>query len=165
MYNIFKDSVFFQDEPQEQKNKESVSILYRRYTVARIYVILSMITTIIISIFEPESLYYSQFMGQGTHGIVVLCIFSFFTALSLIDMVVNDFMPNKYRLMLLYNNRHLVFMLLALCAYGLTAAVILTDHTSIVLIRVWLDGFIAAVVAVLDIFARHGKGVEWESGK
>ncbi len=150
---------------RRSKEKESANILYRRYVVARIYVIMAMITTILISIFEPNSIYYTQLLKNGYEGIAVLCIFSFFTLLSLFDLVINDFMPNKYKLMILYDNRHLVFMSIALCAYGLSAAIILTDHSSIVLIRVWLDGFIAAVVAVLDIFARHGKGIAWESGK
>lgn len=169
MSNIFNDSMFSQDRREKKerrsKEKESANVFYRRYIVARIYVVMAMISTIIISIFEPESMYYTQLLNNGYEGIFVLCVFSFFTFLCVIDLVINDFMPNKYKFMILYDNRHIIYMAIALCAYGLSAAVILTDHSSIVLIRVWLDGFIAATVAVLDIFARHGKGIAWESGK
>lgn len=145
--------------------KEPIQILYRRYVIARIYTILSMLTTLAITKFEPGSIYYQHFILNSGENTFVLLLIGAFTAIAVLDLIVNDLMPNKYKILILYNNRHLIYMSLALSMYGISAAIVLTDNVSIILLRLWLDGLMAAVVAVLDVFARHGKGMTWQFGK
>lgn len=145
--------------------KENMDVLYRKYLVARVYVVLSVITTLIVAMFEPNSIYFQHFMQTKFESKFVLGIITMIAVAAIVDLIVNDFMPNKYKIMIFYNKRHLIYMGMSLGMYGMTAAIILTEHSGVVLLRLWLDGFIAAVIAVLDIFARHGKGILWQSGK
>jgi hypothetical protein len=96
----------------------------------------------------PMALFYS--------AIVVCCIATF-------DSFVNDILPNKYNFKHAYMYRHLVYMGMALISFSLSAGLLITYGGSILVGRLWLDGVVAACVAVLDIFARHRKN-SWRYG-
>lgn len=151
---------------RESTVKEPVGIIYRRYVIARLYVVLSALTTLIVSIFEPRAINFYYLLNNSIDGKIVIFVSCAIVLAALIDTVVNDFMSDRYKIITLYNKRHLIYMAIAMAMYAQSAAIILTNHdTSLVLVRLWLDGFIAAMVAVLDIFARYGKGVAWQFGK
>lgn len=155
-----------QQSRRQEYTKEPAGIIYRRYVIARLYVVLSIITTLIIAIFQPGSIYVNSIKQLvPEENMFVLGIVAIISIATILDIIVNDFMPNKYRIMFLYNKRHLFFMSLAMGMYSMAAEIILTEQSSFVLLRLWLDGFIAAIVAVLDIFARHGRGFLWQSGR
>jgi ABC-type Na+ efflux pump permease subunit len=143
--------------------KEPANILYRRYVVARLYVVLSVFTSVVMSIFEPASIHHQIFDATGTGSLLVLTAIGAIAGIAFMDIIVNDLAPNKYQLKIFYDNRHILYMALSLGMYGISAAMIFTYGASAVLIRLWLDGGVAAAVAVLDIFARH-RGVSWQSG-
>lgn len=146
--------------------KESYTVIYRRYVIARLYVVLSAMTTIFISMFEPKSINFYYLINGSIGGKIIIFCNIALVATALIDSIVNDFMGNKYKIMFLYHWRHLLYMAIAMGLYAQSAAIILTNHnTSFILARLWLDGFIAALIAVLDIFVRYNKDISWHFGK
>jgi hypothetical protein len=76
--------------------------------------------------------------------------------LAIADIIVNDFMPNKFELNYAYDFRHIIYMLLALISLSFSVSIVVTFGTTFIVSRLWLDGLVAATVAFLDIFSRHG---------
>jgi hypothetical protein len=76
-------------------------------------------------------------------------------AIGVIDILINDLAPDKYIFRIAYDYRHLVYMMLSLISLSIAAGITLTSGSTIFLSGLWLDGIVAAFVAVLDIFARH----------
>jgi len=129
-------------------------MIVRRYVIARLYVALSILMSVFSIIYEPISI-HSQAMSSAK-----LPDFLFFSAIvvcivALADIFVNDFLPNKYKFKHAYEYRHIVYMFLALISFSLSAGLLITYGGSILVGRLWLDGLVAALVAMLDIFARH----------
>ena len=141
--------------------KEPAQVIYRRYVISRIYVVLSILSTLIV--FLTSDIYsfsvINENFGQALIWfLVAVCLFA------ISDICINDILPENYNFMFLYRNRHIIYMILAIGMYGITAAIILSNGQAPIMIRMWLDGFFATTVAVLDIFARH-RGTSWQSGK
>lgn len=142
--------------------KEPSKILYRRYIIARLYVVLSIFITVLTMIFEPSSMH-----GRAaviTHAPTILSFITFgVCALALLDIIINDFAPDRFVFKPAYEYRHLIYMALALISFSISISIIEAFGTSLLLGRLWLDGIVASVVAILDIFARH-RGTSWLSG-
>lgn len=139
---------------RNQPKKEPIRLLTRKYLIARIYVGLSITIALLIALFDSSSntykaLHLSAIQTSFFYGMLVIAI------LAVIDSVVNDFLPDKFVLIHTYNYRHIVLMALSLISFSISAAILYADPTSLLIIRFWLDGTIAAVCAILDIFARH----------
>ena len=147
------------------RNKDvagAVQIVYRRYVIARLYAVLSIFVTVLSMIFEPTSR-YSQ-AAVITNAPNYLFLFTFFVcALALADIAINDFAPDKFTFLFAYKYRHLIYMAMALISFSISVSIFYTFGASILLCRLWLDGVVAAAVAMLDIFARH-RGNLWLSG-
>jgi hypothetical protein len=125
-----------------------------RYRIVRLYVTISIILSILSILFEPASI-HAQVVGSANLPIAL-----FYTALgvgfvALLDIFINDILPNKYSFKQAYLYRHLIYMSLSLISFSLSAGLLITFSGSILVGRLWLDGVVAATVAVLDIFARH----------
>lgn len=134
----------------EHDRKEPSSLLFRRYIVSRIYVTLSVLITILTLLFESSHI----------QNKIIIPDFLLYIALSVcligsIDILINDLAPDKYIFRTAYAYRHLVYMALSLISLSIAAGITLTSGGTIFLGRLWLDGMVAAFVAVLDIFARH----------
>lgn len=139
--------------------EDKIPARYNRYIISRIYVVLSILCSVFIGLNEEASLYYQIFDDtKMDHGILYPLIF--ICSIGIIDIFVNDFLPNKYKFRLAYENRHIVYMTLSLASFSISAAMVYTYGPTFHLARLWLDGTVAAVVAILDIFARH-KGNSW----
>lgn len=141
--------------------KEPTEVIYRRYVISRIYVVLSILTTLLI--FLTSDMYSFAIIESDVGQTLLWCLVGV-GLFAVSDICVNDILPDNYNLFWLYRNRHLIYMILAMGMYGITAAIILSNGSAVIMIRMWLDGFFATVVAVLDIFARH-RGTSWQSGK
>lgn len=129
-------------------------ILQNRLIISRIYVTLSILFSILSMLFEPFSIH-----GQSTilsavpiywiYANLALCI------ISILDIIINDIAPDKYTLKYAHDYRHIVYMLLALMTFSISIGMVTTFGISLLLIRVWLDALVAAVVAFLDILGRY----------
>ena len=126
-----------------------------RLVIARIYVALSIFFSVMIAMFEKTSVSYMAIKLTEAppifmYSALVLCL------VALVDVIVNDFAPDKYKFEWALNYRHLVYMGLAVLAFSLSAGVITAFGTTLFLCRLWLDGIVATLVAFLDILGRRG---------
>lgn len=64
--------------------------------------------------FEPQSLHYEVTQSAGLFGVLAVTGMGFFGALALIETLINDVMPCGYTFQFGLNNRHLIFMLMAM---------------------------------------------------
>lgn len=137
-------------------------MLHRQYFIVRTYVAISILISVLSIVFEPSALH--SFSTESTE----LPWFMFTSAIvvcgaALVDAFINDFLPNKYRLIQSYKYRHLIYMALSLNSFSLSAGLLHDYGGSFLIGRLWLDGLIATIVAVLDLFARHREN-SWLSG-
>lgn len=134
----------------EHDKKEPVGLIFRRYIVSRIYVTLSILVTVLTLAFDPST-FHTQIHLPNFLLVTALGI----CAIGVIDILINDLAPDKYIFRIAYDYRHLVYMMLSLISLSIAAGITLTSGSTIFLSGLWLDGIVAAFVAVLDIFARH----------
>ena len=110
-------------------------------SIFRFYVILS----IIISMFGISD--YINYMVIGL--VFLICFFA------IVDIFINDILPDRFYVKFLYNYRHIVYMILSILLFGISAEYTYLVGYTYKLIRIWLDGSIVAAIAVSDIFIRH----------
>lgn len=139
-----------------------LSMLHHRYFIARLYVALSVLLSILSIVFEPSAIHTAATSSAGIPMIMIICAIGV-CAIAIIDAFVNDFLPVKYKFTYAYHYRHLVYMALALISFSLSAGLLVTYGGSILIGRLWLDGLISTIVAVLDLFSRHREN-SWLSG-
>lgn len=143
------------------ENKEPRVLLVRRYIVARIYVTLSILITIMASLFDTGSKHYIAM--QLTHApIWALYIALMFCIIGLLDITINDIAPDKFVIKYIYDKRHFIYMGLSLISFSISIVILQTSGLATILCKLWLDGSVAALIAVLDIFARH-RGIQWRN--
>lgn len=133
-----------------------IDVLHRQYFIVRMYVAISVLLSVFSIFFEITSpqteLPWFMFLAA-----VVVCAFG------IIDAFINDFLPNKYIFKHTYMYRHLIYMSMALISFSLSAGLLHEYGGSFLVGRLWLDGLIATIVAILDLFARHREN-SWRSG-
>lgn len=129
--------------------------LVQHYWLARFLVSTSILLAACVFLFGSEEIMgVTAFKRSGTFPLwVLLCL----SIVSLIDVVINDFLPHEYTLNHAKRNRHLWYMLQALMLVG--AVYVSLKNSDIYLSHIILlfQGVGSALVAFLDLFARHYK--------
>lgn len=137
------------NQPTHTDNrKEPLYMFYRRYVIARMYIVASILITVCTLIRTPDVLgnFIPPFLIILAFGVCMVAI---------VDIAINDIAPDEFIFHSAYKYRHLVYMLLSLISFSISAGAIIDFNGVLSVERLWLDGLVAAVVAVLDIFARH----------
>lgn len=147
----------------KRDGSDYVNAFFNRYVIARVYVTISIFLSVLISLYDPISIQAKSIIYTGGNDFMLYAAI-FICSLSVFDIIINDILPDKYIFKHAYENRHVIYMGLALISFSLSLGIIFTFGGVFQLGRLWLDGFVAAIVAVLDIFARH-KGTSWRYGK
>lgn len=123
------------------------------YILTRLYVSLSLLFSLIFTLDNTSINNISISINNGSiypvYGGVFLCI------IALLDIIINDFLPDSYKFYHGSEYRHLIYMGISLISFSISVPVINTFGVSALTGRNWLDGGIAAFIAVFDIFARH----------
>lgn len=120
------------------KQKKSLLEVISRF---RLYILIS-VSISMVEIYSSVN-YLAVLLMSG------ICLFAFF------DIVINDILPDRFYIKILYNNRHIVYMFISLLIFCISAEYIHTIGYTYSLIRLWLDGCMVAVIAVSDIFIRY----------
>ena len=129
-------------------------LLHQRLIVSRTYIAFSVLFSTLAFAFEPLSRQGGANVATSTPQIwiwaaLILCF------ISVLDIVINDLAPKNIKLNITYNYRHIIYMGLAVLSFSISVAVANTYGTSFLMLRLWLDGGVAAIVAFLDIFTRY----------
>lgn len=143
------------------ENKAPRVLLVRRYIVARLYVTLSVMITILASLFDIGSpQYVAMQLSDAPKWALFLALTLCATALT--DILINDIAPDNFVIKYIYDKRHFIYMGLSLVSFSISIVILQTSGLATILCKLWLDGTVAALIAVLDIFARH-RGIQWRN--
>ena len=129
--------------------------MQKKLVILRVYVCLSIFFSILTMMFEPTSV-YNRAVNLTDAPLLMIAGALFLCVISVFDIVINDFSPDKYRFGLAFDYRHLIYMSMAVLSFSVSVGVITAFGTNIAICRLWLDGSIAAIVAFLDILGRRG---------
>jgi hypothetical protein len=126
-----------------------------RYWLTRHYVAASTLVTFAIALAAPGSLQALAIEAAGSVGWWVIGLLTVISVASLFEAFVTAFVP-RLTCEWLRRRRHTLFMAMALGQLCLGYAVIVYAPASAALIlRFALDATVAAMLAFLDLFARH----------
>lgn len=129
--------------------------MFNNTLLTRIYITLSIFFTTLTMVFDQNSLgwislYLTQAPSLFMYFAVILC------TISVLDIIINDLMPEGYRLCFTFSYRHILYMSMGILSVSLSVGVIATFGSTFFVCKLWLDGAMAAIIAFLDIFERHG---------
>lgn len=125
-----------------------------RYWMTRMYVALSIMANCIVAYLEPQSL-TAMVLRTNPTGWACLGILFALAVTALVDVAINDLLPQGYYLRWTRDQRHWIYVLMALFTMGLTYAIVREKGFTALLLAYWVDAAIAVAIAPLDLFARH----------
>ncbi|CAN5857208.1 hypothetical protein BH11PSE13_BH11PSE13_12060 [soil metagenome] len=128
-----------------------------RYWITRLYVALSTVMSIIVSWLEPGALTHRLIDRSGEQGWVMVGLLAVVCGFAIVDVVVNELLPEKFKLPTAKKHRHLIYMALAMGIFCMSYVFIVGEGGWFrpLVLPFWLDGFVAAAVAFLDLYQRH----------
>ncbi|APW38455.1 hypothetical protein RD110_15640 [Rhodoferax koreense] len=128
-----------------------------RYWMTRLYVALSTLTGVYTMWTEPSALTHRLIEKSGQQGWMLAAGLAAVAMVAIADVIVNDLMPERFRLVTAKNKRHLVYCFLALGILCMTYVFVSGDggwYRPLVL-PFWIDALFAVGVAFFDSFQRH----------
>lgn len=140
----------------EQLGRHHISTL-PRYWITRLYVALSILTNILASWYEPQALTHKLIDASGEQGWVMVGILGSICIVAIADVVVNDLLPDKFRLASAKRYRHLIYIALAMGIFCMAYVFVAGDGSTFrpLVLPFLLNGAVSAAVAFLDLFQRH----------
>lgn len=128
-----------------------------RYWITRLYVALSTLTTIAVIAWEPEALTHRLITQSGPPGWWLVGILAAVAIVGIVDVVVNDMLPDRFHLRCAKRSRHLIYVALSMGLMCLTYVFIAGGGGwwRALAMPFWIDASFAALVAFLDLFQRH----------
>lgn len=126
-----------------------------RFWFSRLIIALEVLVLIAgVSWFEPASLTSKAIEQSGHFGWVLILGLFVMCGMAIVDVIVNDLMPARFVWACGLGWRHLSFMGIALILAFLGMLVAFTLGYTPLLLAYWLNAVLAALVTILDVFAR-----------
>ena len=132
-----------------------LQLRFPRYWIARLYVILSILTNMLVIYFEPQSLGHLVLLKMDPAARLVLEFIIVLSLGGLVDVVVNDVLPSRFSFRFGARWRHLGFMALSISLASLMFLITAAYGNSGVNFVLGLDMAMAASIGVLAPFSRH----------
>lgn len=140
----------------EQLGAHHISTL-PRYWMTRLYVALSAFATIVVIWWEPAALTHRLITQSGLPGWYLVGALAALALFGVIDVVVNDMLPDRFRIRCAKRYRHLIYIALATGLACMSYVFVAGDGGWFrpLVLPFWVDASFAALVAFLDLFQRH----------
>ena len=138
--------------PVTQMLSEDVTLV--ALALFRAEIAISTLITLGVIAFEPDSLGAKMFLSRGEVGWYVLAAVACLACWALVDILVNDVLPDRFILRSAMRNRHYVYLGLSGGLLSI-AYVYASDGWSMVILRPVFDATIASTIAIFDLFLRH----------
>lgn len=130
----------------------------------RFYVSASVAVTAAIAGWDPYSQHRFAMAEDGYGGLVAMTLLATIALAGMVDVVINDVLPERYSLPWTHRHRHVVFMALAVGQVALIYALIRAGDLKPSAGRYLLDALMATGIAVQGVIdhARHERALRLE---
>lgn len=118
------------------------------YLTLRVYLCLRTLVVAIVSLGEPDSLNGRLIEASGATSYIAIAVTVFCAVVGLLDVVVNDILPDDFHMRWARNHRHLGYIGLALGNCAFLLAIAKADTLSLLAISYFVDAVFAVHVAV-----------------
>lgn len=126
-----------------------------RFWFGRLYLSLDVLTTVFITLFSTFSLNRIAFTAlSGNFGFVGVGILAVLAVLALLDVIVNDLLPDRFHLHWARHNRWCIFMGMALVFTTFMYVNATNPMLTALLVRYFLSASGALALAGLDLMER-----------
>lgn len=125
-----------------------------RKWLARTIVALDLLVSCAIVFTEPASLLHSIVTKAGPTGKFALAALALVALAALIDVLVNDMLPQKYVLQCAIRHRHLIYMLISLGCLSMVFVIIKVYGPTVILLHYLLVAGAATIIALFDVVDR-----------
>lgn len=119
--------------------------------LVRFYVSASVAVTAFVAGWDPTSQHRRVMLEDGHGGAVAIFLLAAFALAALVDLLINDLLPERFSLRCTHRHRHVVFMLMAIGQVGLLFALAAQRELRPSAARYLLDALVAIVVAVAGV--------------
>ena len=139
----------------DQLGRHHISTL-SRYWLTRLYLACSILSPLFITWLEPEAITHRLINESGALGWYMALALGIVCVVGIVDVIINDILPDRYQLLCAKRHRHLIYMAMSIGTFSmLYMYVAVGGHIRWLILPGAVDGTVAAVVAVLDLFNRH----------
>jgi hypothetical protein len=126
-----------------------------RYWFARATVAIEVLVCLVLVTFvEDRSMTAQAIHATGDGGWVLMAGVAFCCCVCLLDVLVNDLLPDRFSLPTALTWRHLGLMGIALQLAALGVLVVFAKGYTVLLLAYWVNAALAGALAYLDAFAR-----------
>ncbi len=131
-----------------------------RKWLARLFVALNLIIGCVIVAEDESSLLFRVIESSGATGTIALWALLLVALVGVSDVVINDFLPERFVLRWAQQYRHTIYMGMALGCLSMIFVVVKVHGPAAVLLHYGLVAFSASLIAVLDIRERIRESAE-----
>lgn len=118
----------------------------------RFYVSASVAVTAAIAGWDPYSHHRFAMAEDGYGGLIAMSLLGLLALAGIVDVLINDVLPDRYSMRCTHRHRHVVFMLLAIGQVALVLALVKSGDLKPSAGRYVLDALMAAWIAVIGVF-------------
>lgn len=128
-----------------------------RYWITRMYVAASVLASVAVIWWEPHTLTHRLISQSGAAGWWLVALLAVVAGAGIVDVIVNDILPDRFHLLCIKQRRHLLYIGLAMGEASLCFVFAMGEGGwwRALLLPFLLDAAVAALVAFLDLFQRH----------
>ena len=139
--------------PHSQLTPEDVTL--NALALFRAYIAGSTLVTVGVISLEPDSMGAKLFIAAGQTGWYVLAAVAGVCLWALVDVLVNDVMPDDFMLRSAMRNRHLTYLALAAGLLSISYVYAASEGWTALILRPAYDACAAIVIAFFDLVLRH----------
>ena len=133
----------------------SSQLRFPQYWFGRLNVALCIGALAMISAVADGTLLNNSVIASGPAGVWCVLSLALLACFAVIDVVINDLMPERFRLGYIKRKRHLIYMALGIGMASLGFIIAQVNGASAVHVLIFINAFSAVAVAFLDLNSRH----------
>ena len=120
----------------------------------RLYLCLRTLVVVVVSLNAPLSINAQMVAQAGALGYALVYVLSGLACLGILDLLINDCLPERYRLPFAEKHRHLGYILLSLGGFSFLFVMAKNETLSWLSLSYLVDASMAVFVAVLHVVRR-----------
>jgi MFS family permease len=123
--------------------------------LVRLYASCSILVTVGIAAADRHSRHFEAMQTDGAQGYVAMIVLGTLALFGVLDVVINDWFPDRIRWRFPHKHRHLIYMLMAMGMVGMTLAVAQMGAIAPFIARYLLDAFFSVYIAIKGVQSHY----------